>query len=71
MEYLPSKGIERQPKPPKEVSLIYTYPKIRVTAPFTMDGQTRVKVVKDLVPTPKGIKLFLVCSRRNTYSATI
>ena len=44
---------------------------MRITTPFTIDGQMRVKVVRDLVLTSKGIKFALVCLRRDAYSTTI
>ena len=36
-----------------------------------MDGQTRVKVVKDLVLTPKRIKLFLISCRKDSHNTVI
>ena len=44
---------------------------MRITTLFTTDGQTRVKVVKDLVLTSKGIKFAFVRLRRDAYSTTI
>ena len=37
----------------------------------TMDGQSRIKVVRELVPTSKGSEFFLVNFSRNAYCTTI
>jgi len=44
---------------------------MKVTTPFAMVGQMRVKVIWDLVPTPKRIKPFLISSRRDSYNIAI
>ena len=44
---------------------------MRMTAPFTTDGQMRIKVVKNLVPTSKGSKFFLISLGRDAYCTAI
>ena len=36
-----------------------------------MDDQTRVMVIPDLVPTPKGVKFSLIGLRRDAYGTTV
>ena len=44
---------------------------MRVTAPFSMDGQLGVKLVRDLVPRPKIAKPLLICFGLDTNCATV
>ena len=44
---------------------------MRVTAPFSMDGQLGVKLVRDLVPRPKIAKPLFTFFGMNTNCATI